>query len=66
MVMHASSSENTSYPLCRAPKFRYVTMSIEDVTCEGCIMMLDGRGRLGALVAARGLDARAIVAKAKS
>jgi hypothetical protein len=61
MVMHASSSENTSYPLCRAPKFRYVTMSIVDVTCEGCILLLDGRGRLGPLVPTRGSDARAIV-----
>jgi hypothetical protein len=58
-VVHASSPENTSYPLCRATKFRHVTICIENVTCESCILMLDGRGGPGALLAPIGLDARA-------
>ena len=41
-VVHASSSENTSYPLCRASRFAHVTACVENVTCEGCLLMLDG------------------------
>jgi hypothetical protein len=66
MVMHASSSDNTSYPLCRAPKFRYVTMSIQDVTCEACILIIDRKGNFGAQMAGTGSEARQIAAEVKS
>ncbi len=43
MVMHACSLENTSHPLCGAMKFRYVTMTLENVTCERCITEINNR-----------------------
>jgi hypothetical protein len=44
-LMHAPSWENTSHPLCGAKRFKSLTMIVQDVNCEGCIRMLDRRGR---------------------
>jgi predicted nucleic acid-binding Zn-ribbon protein len=40
-VVHASSWENTSCPLCGAKKFTYVTMNVEAVTCKKCVATMD-------------------------
>jgi len=61
---HASSSENTGYPVCRATGFAQVTARIENVTCESCLLMLDGTGSPGALLAEIGPDARVTMEKA--
>ncbi len=65
MVVHASSSENTSYPLCRASRFAHVTACVENVTCEGCLAILDGRSP-GVLVGDGGLDAHVAIGRARS
>jgi hypothetical protein len=59
MVVHVSSSENTSYPLCRASRFAQVTPCVENVTCAACLAMLD-RGTPEAL------GAHAAIGRAKS
>jgi hypothetical protein len=61
--VHAASLENTSYPLCRGRAFTQVTMCIEEVTCESCILMLEG-GRSQALEAGMAPDVRAAAGKA--
>ncbi len=52
MVMHASLLDNTGRPLCRTAKFRYVTTTIENVTCERCILEMAGRTSEGMVVPA--------------
>ena len=52
---HAPSLQNTSCPLCGAREFTRVTMCLENVTCENCILILNAGGTQGAPVAGRGL-----------
>jgi hypothetical protein len=63
-VVHASSSENSSYPLCRARGFERVTMCVENVTCERCIVMLGERESPGTSAADSGIDARMATGRA--
>lgn len=47
-MMHASSPSQTDLPLCGAKKFTYVTMNLDNVTCVGCIAMLEAKLANGA------------------
>src|SRR5580692_9481117 len=40
LTMHACAKENTSFPLCGAKKFRYVTLDLPRVTCERCLSLI--------------------------
>ncbi len=41
MITHASSRIETDLPLCGTRESTYVTMKLEDVTCPGCLFLLN-------------------------
>ena len=43
MVMHASAWAMTALPLCGARKYTYVTMNLQNVTCENCLRIVETR-----------------------